>query len=108
MSFSFRHIVAERRVYLPSTCLSACSKARSCRESARRSPPVRTGRRKAGTLRVSRPMLLEVLNCWVTDTNDTFCLSNNRMSWAKSASDLDKPVHLVDNHDVDFSGFDIL
>jgi hypothetical protein len=33
------------------------------------------------TLRVKRPMLVVVLNDWVTDTKETLCLSN------KSASD---------------------
>ena len=27
------------------------------------------------TLRVNRPIELVVLNCWVTETNDTFCVS---------------------------------
>jgi hypothetical protein len=39
------------------------------------------------TFRVSRPIELVVLNCWVTETNDTLCLSNSSTSFAKSASD---------------------
>jgi hypothetical protein len=37
------------------------------------------------TLRVRRPMLVVVLNDWVTDTKDTSCLSNSSTSLAKSA-----------------------
>ena len=40
-------------------------------------------------LRVSHPMLVVVLNDWVTDTNDTAWASNNSISLAKSASDID-------------------
>ena len=29
------------------------------------------------TLRVSRPIEVVVLNCWVTETNDTLCWSNS-------------------------------
>src|SRR4051812_16368120 len=35
------------------------------------------------TLRVSRPIEVVVLNCWVTETNDTLYLSNNSTSLAK-------------------------
>jgi putative tryptophan/tyrosine transport system substrate-binding protein len=37
---------------------------------------------------VSRPMEVVVLNCWVTETNDTPWASNSSTSLAKSASDL--------------------
>src|SRR6266481_130019 len=40
------------------------------------------------TLRVSRPMEVVVLNCWVTETKDTPWASNSSTSLAKSASDL--------------------
>ncbi len=40
------------------------------------------------TLRVSRPIEVVVLNCWVTETNETPWASNSSTSLAKSASDL--------------------
>src|SRR5262245_47979449 len=39
------------------------------------------------TLRVSRPIEVVVLNCWVTDTNDTSWASNSSISLAKSTSE---------------------
>ena len=39
------------------------------------------------TLRVSRPIDVVVLNCWVTATNDTPQASNSSTIRAKSASD---------------------
>ena len=36
---------------------------------------------------VSRPIELVVLNCWVTETNETLCLSNTSTILAKSMSD---------------------
>src|SRR5437588_58488 len=41
----------------------------------------------SSTLSVSRPMLLVVLNDWVTDTNETARWSNSSTSLAKSASE---------------------
>src|SRR6266436_1590316 len=41
----------------------------------------------SSTFSVSRPIEVVVLNCWVTDTNDTLCWSNSSTSLAKSASD---------------------
>ncbi len=40
------------------------------------------------TLRVSRPIEVVVLNCWVTETNETPWASNSSTSLAKSARDL--------------------
>jgi hypothetical protein len=40
------------------------------------------------TLRVNRPIEVVVLNCWVTETNETLWASNSSTSFAKSASDL--------------------
>ena len=37
------------------------------------------------TLSVSRPIEVVVLNCWVTETNDTRWASNSSTSLAKSA-----------------------
>ncbi len=42
----------------------------------------------SNTLRVRRPIEVVVLNCWVTETNDTPWESNSSTSLAKSASDL--------------------
>src|SRR5271169_5664642 len=42
----------------------------------------------SSTLRVSRPMEVVVLNCWVTETNETPWASNSSTSLAKSARDL--------------------
>src|SRR4029077_19572890 len=39
----------------------------------------------SSTFRVSRPIEVVVLNCWVTETNDTLCSSNSSTSLAKSA-----------------------
>src|SRR2546429_7595282 len=39
------------------------------------------------TLRVNRPIEVVVLNCWVTETNDTPCRSNSSTSLAKSANE---------------------
>src|SRR5439155_24277479 len=39
------------------------------------------------TLSVRRPIEVVVLNCWVTETNETPCASNSSTSLAKSASD---------------------
>jgi hypothetical protein len=36
---------------------------------------------------VSRPIEVVVLNCWVTETNDTLCWSNSSTSLAKSANE---------------------
>src|ERR1700737_2586348 len=41
----------------------------------------------SSTLRVSRPIELAVLNCWVTETNDTPWASKISTSRAKSASE---------------------
>ena len=40
------------------------------------------------TLRVSRPIEVVVLNCWVTETKETPWASKSSTSLAKSASDL--------------------
>ena len=41
----------------------------------------------SSTFSVSRPIEVVVLNCWVTETNDTLCWSNSSTSLAKSASE---------------------
>src|SRR4030088_1144519 len=62
----------------------------------------------SSTLRVSRPMEVVVLNCWVTETNDTPCASNSSTSLAKSANDLVQTVDLVDDDDVNLPGADVV
>jgi hypothetical protein len=49
---------------------------------------------------VSRPMLVVVLNDWVTDTKLTSRLSNNSTSFAKSGQRSRQSIDLVDNDDV--------
>ena len=43
--------------------------------------------KESSMLRVSRPIEVVVLNCWVTDTNETSCASNTSTILAKSASE---------------------
>ena len=57
-------------------------------------------------VQTSRPMLVAVLNCWVTETNDTCFSSKVRIIRAKS-SRLRQPVDLVDDHAVDLAGLDV-
>jgi hypothetical protein len=41
----------------------------------------------SSTFRMRRPIEVVVLNCWVTETNETPCASNSSISLAKSASE---------------------
>jgi hypothetical protein len=43
--------------------------------------------KESSTLSTSRPIDVAVLNCWVTDTNETWFVSNVCIIWAKSRSD---------------------
>src|SRR3954452_10553635 len=54
----------------------------------------------SSTFRVSRPIEVVVLNCCVTDTNDTLCWSNNSTNLAKSARSR-QAVDLIDHNDID-------
>src|SRR5258705_1739886 len=54
------------------------------------------------TLSVSRPIEVVVLNCWVTETNDTRWASKSSTSLAKSANDL------VRRSTFDLPGADVL
>src|SRR5205807_4039349 len=56
---------------------------------------------KEERMSVSRPIELVVLNCWVTDTNDTPCASKISTSRAKSASERVSRSTLVDDDDID-------
>src|SRR3954470_7854817 len=57
------------------------------------------------TFRVSRPMEVVVLNCWVTETNETPWASNSSTSLAKSANDL---VRRSTDDDINLPGADVV
>src|SRR5437762_11634871 len=59
------------------------------------------------TLSVNRPIELVVLNCWVTETNDTPWVSKISTSRAKSASERVSRVDLVDDDDIDPASLDV-
>ena len=61
----------------------------------------------SSTFNVSRPIEVVVLNCWVTETNDTLCWSNSSTSLAKSAKRAGQSVDLIDDDDIDLAGLDI-
>src|SRR5262249_16485566 len=42
---------------------------------------------ESSTFRVNRPIEVVVLNCWVTETKETLCLSNSSINLAKSAKE---------------------
>src|SRR6266853_5515851 len=54
-------------------------------------------------LSVSRPMDVVVLNCWVTDTNETLCWSNSS-TVGKVCERPGQPVDLVDHDHIDLAG----
>ena len=60
------------------------------------------------TLSVSRPIEVVVLNCWVTETNDTPCASNSSTSLAKSANGSGQTINLVDDDDIKLPAADII
>src|SRR2546423_6804547 len=59
------------------------------------------------TLSVRRPIELVVLNCCVTETNDTASASKSSTSRAKSASERVSRSDLVHDHDIDSARPDI-
>src|SRR6266850_3541976 len=59
------------------------------------------------TLRVSRPIELVVLNCWVTETNDTPLRIEDLDQPGKIGQRPGQPVDFVDHHDVDPAGPDV-
>jgi hypothetical protein len=59
------------------------------------------------TLRVNRPMLVLVLNCWVIETKDTPLASKASTILAKSNSETSQPVDLIDDNKVDLARTDI-
>src|ERR1700739_4529136 len=58
----------------------------------------------SSTFRVSRPVEVVVLNCWVTETKDTLCLSNSSTSLAKSATERVRRSTLQNDDHVDLAG----
>src|SRR6266496_6262202 len=62
--------------------------------------------KERSTFRVSRPIEVVVLNCWVTETNETPWASNSSTSLAKSASERVSRSTLYD-HNLNFPGPDI-
>jgi hypothetical protein len=61
----------------------------------------------SSTFKVSRPIELVVLNCWVTETNDTPAASSRSTIRAKSARERVKPIDLIDDDGVDAAGLDV-
>ena len=61
----------------------------------------------SSTLSVSRPIEVVVLNCWVTETNDTPWASNSSTSLAKSAKRAGQAIDLVDDDDIDPVGSNV-
>src|SRR5207302_6156429 len=59
------------------------------------------------TLRVSRPIELVVLNCWVTETNEHAFGVEDLDQPGKVGKRSRQPVDLVDDHDVNAAGLDI-
>ena len=59
------------------------------------------------TLSVSLPIEVVVLNCWVTETNDTPWASNSSTSLAKSAKRAGQAIDLVDDNDIDPVGSNV-
>jgi len=55
-------------------------------------------------LRVSRPIEVVVLNCWVTETNETPWASNSSTSLAKFGQRPRQAVDLIDDDDIQSSG----
>ena len=62
----------------------------------------------SSTFSVSRPIDVVVLNCWVTDTNDTLVLVEQLDQLGEVRQRSGQPVDLVDDDDVDLAGSDIL
>jgi hypothetical protein len=58
-------------------------------------------------LRVSRPMLVVVLNAWVTEMKETPCASNSSTS-GEVGKRSRQPVDLIHDDDVDLAGSDIV
>src|SRR3954452_265974 len=61
----------------------------------------------SNTFRVSRPIEVVVLNCWVTETKDTPWRSTKSNSLAKSPSERVRRSTFVDHDDVHLAGPDV-
>ena len=59
-------------------------------------------------MRVSRPMEVVVLNCWVTETNETPWRIEDLHQLGKIGERAGQAVDFVDDHDIDLAGLDIL
>ena len=63
--------------------------------------------KESSTLRVSRPIEVVVLNCWVTETNDTPFGIEDLDDLGEIGERAGQPVDLVDDDDIDLAGADI-
>ena len=63
--------------------------------------------KESSTFSVSRPMLVVVLNAWVTLTNDTPSRSKPLDDLGEVRQRAGQPVDLVDDHDIDLARLDI-
>ena len=61
----------------------------------------------SSTFRVSRPMDVVVLNCWVTETNGDAVGVEDLDDLGEVGQRAGQPVDLVDHHDVDLAGADV-
>ena len=61
----------------------------------------------SSTLSVSRPIEVVVLNCWVTETNDTPLPVEDLDDLGEVGQRAGQPVDLVDHHDVDRARGDV-
>jgi hypothetical protein len=59
------------------------------------------------TLSISRPIEVVVLNCWVTETNDTLLPLEDFDQPGEVGQAAGQAVDLVDHHDVDLAGLDV-
>ena len=62
----------------------------------------------SSTLRVNRPMLVVVLNAWVTETNETPCCVEQFDQLGEVGERAGQPIDLVDDDDVDPSRRDVV
>ena len=63
--------------------------------------------KESSTLRVSRPIEVVVLNCWVTETNETLMRFEQLDQLGEVGKRPGQAIDLVDHHDVDLAGLDV-
>src|SRR5215210_933312 len=63
--------------------------------------------KESSTFKVSLPMEVVVLNCWVTETKEAPRPSKTSTILAKFGERAGEPVDLVDHHDIDTSRLDL-